>query len=252
MANDSVRGRRRVRRSPLRKAAAIAFPAILGIALIGLAVPRTIAALASLPAEPALAKIGSETSPTTAELEAAKRGLAFALQWSRSSRRLLGAAVVDFSLAMLPATEAPQKLSLLASAEQLLVESAGANPANGAVWFILAQVREQQRASGEKITSALIESVYMAPNNRLFWIPRAELLLRYWRFLDETELQIVRTQLRTIWAVLPDQHSGLLSAAVNTGEVGFLASLVGDDPVSIAAFDQFKTELKSQARSMTR
>ena len=230
----------------------IAIPAILGITLVALAIPRTVAALARVPAEPALEKIGSETPPTRAELERAKAGLDLALRWVRSSRRLFEAGVVDFALATPLAPDDPQRVALLASAEQRFVESVGANPANGVAWFTLAQVREQQRVGGERITSALLESVYMAPNYRLIWIPRAELLLRYWRFLDEAELQTVRGHLRTMWADLPDQHSGLLSAAVNTGEVGFLASLVGDDPVSVAAFDRFKAELKPQSRSMTR
>jgi hypothetical protein len=97
-------------------------------------------------------------------------------------------------------------------------------------------------SSGE-VVEALVGSLRMAPHKRDLWTPRAALLLRYWRFLDEGELQEFRSQLRTIYAQSPADRAKLLEAAVDLGEMRFAAAALGEDALAEEAYEQLKAEL---------
>ena len=49
----------------------------------------------------------------------------------------------------------------------------------------------------------------------MLWLPRAELLMRYWRFLDEGELQAFQSQLRAISAESATDRSRLFEMALD-------------------------------------
>ena len=225
----------------------IALPAILGLALLGLALPRTVSAWARLEAQPVFEKFDTGQPPTTEELAEGRAGLDLALRWWPSSIRLVEAARVEFASALALAPDDPRRGAFLEQAEGHLAESLRYNPADGLAWLILAQVRLLRGAGGEQIAAALIQSVDMAPNYRLLWGPRAALLLRHWRYLDEAQFHVLQRHLRAIWATSPGDRGRLLEVAQEAGELGVTAAAVGEDSISVAAFEAYRAELGRRA-----
>lgn len=216
---------------------------LLGLLLLGLAVPRTIAAWWGLDAEPALDKMQAGQPPTELELDVAKRGLRNALHWVPTSRRMAALGALELLEARMQPLHDPKRAALLAEAEGHLTEALVRGSADSTAWYHLALLRTMNDAGGRQVASAVVESLRMAPRQRDLWMPRATLLLRYWRFLDEGELQEFRSQLRTIYALSPAIRHKLFDAARELGELRFAAAAVGDDLLANETFEQLKTEL---------
>ena len=70
----------------------------------------------------------------------------------------------------------------------------------------------------------------MAPNVPQLWIPRATMLLHYWRYLTIDELLAMRAQLHTIWTNSKAMRLPLLMAAARVGEAPMISWGLGDDP----------------------
>ena len=77
----------------------------------------------------------------------------------------------------------------------------------------------------------------------MLWLPRAELLMRYWRFLDEGELQAFQSQLRAISAESATDRSRLFEMALGLGEMRMAAAAIADDAAARQTFDRLKDEL---------
>lgn len=236
--------RPRTRWTKLGREATIALPMILGLGLLGLGVPRTVAAWASLEAMPALEKISAGQSPTPSELAVGAAGLTLALKWAPSNRRLANLAAIEVSQALLLEPGDARRAALLADAEQHLVEGLLRNPAAATDWLTLAQVRMFRGEGGRQIAEALVESLNMGPNARLLWKPRLAMLLRYWRFLEEPEFRALRGHLRTLWSNSEADRASLLETALTEGQLRVVAAAVGEDSLSVEVFERMMAELR--------
>lgn len=231
---------------------AVAVPVLLGLLLLGLGIPRTVAAWWSLEAEPVMDKMQAGQSPSESEIVSAKEGARSALRWVPSSRRLATLGTLELLEARLQPVDDPKRLTLLAEAEDHLVAALVRNPTAAVAWYNLALVRMAKGASGRQVVEALVGSLRMAPHKRDLWTPRAALLLRYWRFLDEEELQEFRSQLRTIYVQSPADRMKLLETAIDLGEMRFTAAALGEDPLAEEAYDQLRAELNRSATTVPR
>jgi hypothetical protein len=171
---------------------------VLGAALVGLAVPRTVAAWEAVAAHAALTKF---TKASPAELREGVAGLSRAVTWIASSRYLTGLGTLELLLAeALPPADAT-RAGLLASAERHLVEGLAAGPLDGLNWYRLAEVRAARGAERRAIVDALMKSLDLAPNMRGLWIDRTVALLRDRRLLTPDETAALNSQIRRIWPV---------------------------------------------------
>lgn len=177
------------------------------------------------------------------ELAAARNSLETALYWQASSQRLLELASVELSEALALAPDDNRRSGVLESAELHLTRSLQLNPANPIAWYDLARVRMLKGAEGRAVAQALLESIYAGPGLRILWLPRAELLLRYWRSLDEGELQAFQAQLRAISAESTADRNKLFEAAVGLGEMRMAAAAIAEDALARQTFDGLKAEL---------
>ena len=244
-AAEGMPPRRRLRRSANhRDVVSIALVAALGAALLLLGVPRTIAAWQALAAQPALEKLEvGKVTPSDAELADGVDGLKRALAWVPSARRFTDLAFLEVEQVLRLPPGNPKRAALLASAERHLVDGLIANPADGFAWLRLAIVREQQGAPPRQIAVALAQSLDVAPNVRQLWLPRATMLLTYWRHLKVDELLAMRAQLRTIWTVGRTMRLPLMVAADHLGEVPMISWGIGDDPPAQAEFEKLRDAL---------
>lgn len=230
------------RRRP-RAVFAVGVPALVGLLLVGLAVPRTGAAWWALGSPYAWERQVMPKPLPLDELAAARNSLQTAVYWQPSSQILLELATVEMSEGLALNVDDSRRPAVLESAELHLSQSLARNPANAIAWYYLGRVRMLRGAEGRQVAQALVESLYAGPGLRTLWIPRAELLMRYWRFLDEGELQTFQAQLRAISAESAADRTRLFEAALGLGEMRMAAAAIADDAPARQTFDRLKAEL---------
>jgi hypothetical protein len=228
----------------VRRALPVLVSCALSAALLYLAVPRTLASWAGLPAQSALVKLREGEAPSDRDLKEGVSGLERALQWVATGRRLTDLALLEFTQAQrLPPSDSA-RATLLASADRHLVEGLAADPVDGFAWFRLAVVRSLRQAPPREVAAALAQSLDMAPNARRLWAPRATLCLAYWRAFTFEELLAVRAQLRIIWATDIALREPLLQGALEARGLPVLLWALADTAPSEADVELLKATVK--------
>jgi hypothetical protein len=217
---------------------------ILGVALLVLAVPQTIAAWKAIPAGLALEKVSNGRRPTTAELRDGVEALRRSVAVIASGHRLVELGTLEFLQALEMFPNNPTRKALLETSEAHLMAGLKDNPADGAAWYRLAQVRQSRSAPPREVVVALMQSLDMAPNERWLWLVRARTFYAYAPALQEEELLAVRSQFRTIWRTDPSLRQPLLWAADALGSTQLLSSALESDA-------EANSELQTLQRSAT-
>ena len=214
----------------------------LGVALLALALPRTIAAWASLDAAPAFEAFAAHNDPGAALLADAAHGLSAAVSFVPSNVNLVKLAEIEGLQASEPGIDKAMRDELLAKAERHLTEALLANPIDTFGWLDLATVRSARGASERDIVVPLVRSLEAAPNLTIMWIPRAALLLRHWQYLDIEELPEFAAQIRTIWSASPADRARLVDAAIAADEMDVVAAAVREPPATPADLLQMQAQ----------
>ncbi len=219
---------------------------MLGLALIALALPRTVAAWAALPSQPAIEKIGNDQRPPLDEVEAGIEALKKAIGWVPSGKRLTDLALLEVELLQRLPEDDARRADLVAAANRHLVEGLTLNPVDGYAWLRLAIVRRLKGEEGRRVAEALVQSIDVAPNNRGLWLPRMEYLFAYVRYLEGDEILALRAQIRTLWATGPEYRIPLIQAVQQLGYTSLLVWAVSEDPTATAEFERLVTGLKNR------
>jgi hypothetical protein len=217
----------------------------LGLLLVILAAPRTIAAWSALAAGPALDTILSGHTPSDGDLNAAVLGLERAVLWSSSGGRLTDLALLRAVQAERLPVDSPHREAMLMQAEDLLLRGLSANPSDGYAWLRLAVVRSVRGAESGQVAAALMQSLDTAPNARHLWLPRIEMMLRYWRDFSVDELLVMRSQIRTIWTV-PLYRLPLMRAADAEGQSLMVRWSLSGDVSSEAEYLRLEADVDSR------
>jgi hypothetical protein len=213
------------------------------IALIGLAVPRTIAAWEAMTATATLEMLRMGSPVQAKDLAAGGAALRNALKWQSTAGRFTDLALLEMLEASdLPGASAAREQKL-AEAEWHVTTGLAANPANPYAWFWLAIVKEMRDAPPRDVAAALVQSLDVGPNARNLWIPRAGMLLSYWRNLNVDELLAMRAHLHSIWIANNALRLPLLEAAVRAGQVPMLGWALGNDPEAELEFNKLRHTL---------
>ena len=220
-------------------------PGIVGIFLVAVGLPRSVAAWYDVEAEPALQKLQVKESLPADDLATGVAALQRSILWIRSPRRLSDLSLLELAQALaLPPTD-PQRNGLLSQSEHYLVESLIANPADGFSWLRLAMVRELLGAPRRHIAAALAKSLDMAPNARALWIPRATMLFAYWLDLTSDESLALKSHLQLVWSENETMRLPLVQAADRIGNRAFIGwALIGNDQ-ALQEFEALAPKLRS-------
>lgn len=222
---------------------AIILPSMVGLALVAMGMPRTIAAWYSTAAEPVLQKLQVQSTPSAEALATGIMALQRSILWDRSSRQLSDLSSLELTQAIASPRTDPQRNGLLLRSERHLAESLIANPSDGFGWLRLAMVRELLGAPRRHIAAALVKSLDMAPNVRSLWIPRAAMFFVYWLDLTSDELLAMKSHLQAVWAEDEEIRLPLLQAADQTGSRSFIGwALIGNDEAR-REFDALNSKL---------
>src|SRR5579883_129554 len=195
---------------------------LCGIALIGLGLPRTISAWASMAGEQAYTALSKSPAPSGEAIANGIEGLRFAISVVPSPGRYSKLAGLEIAQAQRLAIDDPHRKALLERAEQHLDLAITGNPTDGWACMLLAGLRRDRGASPREILAPVVHSLDVSPNLRELWVWRAELLLAYWPALRPEELSIMRSQFRTIWNTDPKMRRPLTELAVKLGQVWVL------------------------------
>lgn len=249
MDNSDVPAAQRAQGSAKQQAArpvvAIISCAGLGLLLVVLAAPRTIAAWSAFAAGPALETLFEGRTPSDDDLNAAVLGLERAISWSSSGTRLTNLALLRAVQAERLPADSPHRQELLMQAEDLLVSGLSANPSDGYAWLRLAVVRALRGADSSQVVAPLMQSVDTAPNARHLWLPRIEMMLRYWPSFSADELLMMRSQIRTIWSV-PRYRLPLVRAADAEGQALMVRWSLSGDPSIESEYQRLESQLDSR------
>lgn len=229
----------------IRPIVAIVSCAGLGLLLVALAAPRTIAAWSAFAAGPALETIFNGHTPSDDDLNAAALGLERAVSWSSSGSRLTNLALLRAVQAERLPADSPHRQELLMQAEDLLVRGLSANPSDGYAWLRLAVVRSVRGAESIQVVAPLMQSVDTAPNARHLWLPRIEMMLRYWPEFSVDELLMMRSQIRTIWTV-PSYRLPLMRTADAKGQSLMVRWSLSGDPSIEAEYKRLESDIDSR------
>jgi hypothetical protein len=110
---------------------------LLGLAVVAMAIPRTVAAWIALGSRPAMVDLQVATQPTGPELAACVDAYERALQWMRPSTRLANLGSCEFALALAMPADDPDRAHWLTRAEEHHKQVLQMNPADafaGCAW----------------------------------------------------------------------------------------------------------------------
>lgn len=226
-----------------RNALVVGLASLLGIALLTLGVPRTIASWEVLAAEAALGKIGAGQSPSDKELADGVVGLERGLAWLPSGRWLSDLGWLEVQQAIRLPDDDPHRQELLNKAEQHLTAGLRIRPADGVAWLRLAFARETGGAPGRQVALALLQSMDVSPFDRGLWIYRGAKLLVYWPVMTLDELLAVRSNLHAMWIADTKGRLGFLKTVQAVGRMPLIDWVLGDDPEAQAQFEALKPDL---------
>lgn len=211
--------------------------ATLGIALLGLAIPRTVAAWISLGAEPTMARLEANRPTTVQQLGQCVAAYDSALRWVSSPVRFANLGTCEFSLALATPTDTSQRADWLARAEEHTSKALILNPAETFAWTRLAFIRANRAAAARDVVAPLIMSLDTGPNVRALWRSRTRLILRYAPFMTVDDLLTVRHQLKTIWLYGPSERPYLLEMAHTLDRMPQLLWALRDEPEAMAELE---------------
>ena len=201
----------------------------LGIALLTLAIPRSITAITIATGPPGLsALLLSGQRIPLAELQESHDTLEKALRWDRPSRYVANLSVVELELAMAYPDGSPERTSWLTQAEERTIEALKANPADGRSWLRLATIRSFRQAPSRDVVAPLMASLDMSPNDHSLWRQRIGLLMYYWGEFSPEEVSVMRHQVRTMWDD-PRFRIVLLDSAMRYRVIGRLIGALTPD-----------------------
>lgn len=219
---------------------------LMGGVLLGLGVPRTVAAWATIDGDRVFDQMWTSKPPSDPELQTGASALGRAIEWSPSSPRLVHLAMIELMQAQhLPLLD-NERARLLGSAEEHGTQGLSADPVDGFGWLVVANARRLSGATPRRIASAIMQSLDMAPNMQWLWISRAQLLFLYSSWLNEDELLSFRGQLRTIWAN-PTLRKPLITAATESMAAQRLIWALSEDPEAMAEYERLRAAMISES-----
>jgi hypothetical protein len=210
------------------------FAFVVGVALLALAIPRTVAAWTSLEVRPAMARLEAGEQPTAEELAQCIDAGERAIEWIPSSVRLANLGSCEFAQARQVSADSPERGDWLARAEEHTKQSLTYDPTDGFTWVRLGRIREMRGAAARDIMSTLMMSIEMTPNARPLWRLRSEMLLVYARLMTPDDSAALRRHLHTMWTYSPRHRPMLLEMAHRLGRLDILRGALADDPEAIA------------------
>ena len=209
-------------------------PLVLGVALVALGVPRLIAAVTILPAEPVMATLQQGGKVGDDDLAA------FEQRWTRA-RAFVSWGRLDSDLALAKLARAERlsspsdRRALTEEAIRLLREALSRTPSNSFAWARLAYALALRDGPTEEGAEAWRMSVLTAPADRRLTLWRAEFGVSLLPRLSSSSTDLLYRQIRFAW-----RFSGkdLVRYAKASGNAGIIRAALLDQPDDLRKFEK--------------
>ena len=219
----------------LHRAGRVALAAVtlaLAVTLLSQAVPRTLAALASMPGDPVLSRIQTGQPVDNEALEALIDSRRRALDWIESGRLYTDLGLAQLMLAQARDGGGTFEEPLLTEAIGSLRKGLALAPARPHAWTRLAYAELAAGRPLEQVARALEMALITAPYEPRLLFPRLELCLLAWPGLSEQTVKRAHEQIRIAWTRDPNRlvalaHSSGRANIVRSALVQSLEALVG-------------------------
>ncbi len=213
---------------------ALAFFASL--ALLYLAVPRTVAGFIMQPGNRVLNDIQEGGAIDEQALVALVESRRRAAEWIDSGRLWSDLAVAQFMLAETGVPSGDTDLDRIQQASDSLEVALALAPANPHAWTRRAYAELLLNGPSEAAAPALVMAMLTARYEPDLLFVRLELGLVLWPQFSVEDRELVLDQIRFAWRKSPER---LLNLAAGTGRVGIVRSAFAGDPETLAAMEQW-------------
>lgn len=227
---------------------AIGACAVVAAGLLVLAVPRTLAAWDSLNGDEVYRALAAGKTPSNREIALAVEGLERAIDRVPSGQRYYMLASAEYERFRRAGTNGTERMNALNRVEQVAAQALAASPSDGRAAIMLASARVWLGRPPRDVAVPLLQSLDTNPGLRELWAWRATLLFAVWPALAPDEIQVVNSQLRTVWALAPHLRRPLLEAARQTGREAELTRALADEPDAVVELEQLKAAATAQPR----
>jgi hypothetical protein len=205
---------------------------VLGVLILGLAIPRLYAAVMLLPGD-AVVWEALSGMPVTVE------ALAAAADSRRSAGWLSGGEVeTELGTILLRHARAsgyrkPEGRASLEAAAIALRGGLAGSPANPFAWWRLARIEDLLDESPERFADALGMSYLTGGHEQLLYLPRLTLGFRNWEELDDETRRMSEMQIRRAWIEMPDRF---FTFAVKRRATGIVEHALFSLPLDLQVF----------------
>lgn len=216
---------------------------VAGVLVLGLAVPRTIAALQLLPGDPVLESVRSAKAVSGEELQALIASREDALGWLPSRRIQADLALAHLELAKRQGYGGETGGRHLGESLRALRAGLSLSPADPYAWARLAFVRIKNGGSAAAVKKALFLSFLTGPYEKRLAISRIQYAVWLWDQLDADERSLVLNQIS--WADRTGKRRALAQMAKRHRKADAIIFLaVARDPKRLRGYLQTLRSLK--------
>jgi len=174
--------------------ASLIVPMVAAVVLFAVALPRLSAAVAELPARPAIEKIHSGEHISMRALESAEKSLSAANRSSDDAERWSTVGLLRYLQAREQSDDNERRHSLLEASSAASRSAVSLNPAKGYAWLRLAQSELALHGVSEPVVHALDMALRTLPANRGSVIGLVEMTLIAWPAMSEASRDRARAQ----------------------------------------------------------
>lgn len=171
----------------------------VGIAILTLSVPRTIAAFIGLPADPIQGRLHRGEEVTSEQLNKLIENRTAMLRWIENRSVYTDIGVAQRLLAKEVGYETTEGEAFLRLAEENIVNGLQLGPADAITWNLLGFIRSIRHGPSEGAAKALRTSILLGRYDRRLWKDRLRYCFYNWRHFDEEGRDIVLAQVRLVW-----------------------------------------------------
>lgn len=213
-----------------------ALVALIGaLALGALALPRLIAALATLPSGPALEAARAGERVAEPHLSGAIAAARRALRWDDAAQGHADLALLLWEQARRADLSSAEGRALAEASRAELDAAIARNPSHPVAWTRRTQIALVLDGIGPRLATDLAMALRTAPYDRVVLIPRLEIGLIAWPLLDADQRALVEDQIRMAAAL---DVGALAAVARRRFAVGVVRAALAADAAAGAAFER--------------
>ncbi len=206
-----------------------------GVALLVGAVPRTIAALAMLPAGPVLHEIQNLRSVGRDDLEILIASQRRGLRFGESGRKWTDLGLAQLLLAREQGVRGGIKVEMVSPAIVSLKTGLALAPANPFAWTRLAYAQLLMMGPSPSVASALRMAILTARYEPRLLFIRLELCFQSWSYFKPEDRELVFQQVRLAWR---NSRKRLVDVAVKTGQVNVVRAALLRSRKDLSTFEK--------------